>query len=71
MTTETLHDLSVQLADGYQTALEVDTMLQTLRDALGEEISAFMCSIILKRFQNVMKVLDGASNKLENLEGAS
>lgn len=71
MTTETLHDLSVQLADGYQTALEVDTMLQTLRDALGEEISAFMCSLILKRFRNIPGLLDGASNKLENLEGAS
>ena len=71
MTTETLHDLSVQLADGYQTALEVDTMLQTLTDALGEESSAFMCSLILKRFEKIPGLLDGASNRLKNLEEAS
>ena len=67
MAKKTLHDLSIELADGYQTALEVDTMLQTLRDALGEEISAFICSLILKQFGNVLKLLDSASHEIENL----
>ena len=40
------NDLSIQLADGYETSLEVETMLQTLIDALGEENSGFMCRVI-------------------------
>ena len=68
---ETLHDLSLQLADGYQTALEVDTMLETLKDACGEESSGFMCAIILKRLQPVLNLLDLASHKIKKLEGVS
>lgn len=68
---ETLHDLSIQLADGYQAALEVDTMLETLKDACGQQFPGFMCEIILKRHRSVMDLLDLASIKVKKLESAS
>ena len=71
MATKTMHDLSIELGEGYQTALEVDTMPETLKDACGEESSGFMCELILRRFRPVMNLLDGASNKIKKLEGAS
>ena len=71
MATETLHDLSIELADGYQVALEVNTMLETLKDACGQERPGFMCEIILKRLRPVLDLLDLAPGKIKKLERAS
>ena len=67
---EILHDLSLQLDAAYRTALEVSTMLETLRDAHSEEVSGHMCALILERNGTVSEVLDVSARKLSDLTQA-
>ena len=68
--TETLQDISKRLDDAYQEALDVITMLYTLRDAHHEEMPGHMAEIILKRTENLSGELELAARDLKEAGGA-
>ena len=70
-TTETLREISERLDGVYQAALDVDTMLCTLRDADSETPIEHMCTLIIDRNESVSSVVEIAARDLKEAGGAS
>ena len=68
--TETLQDICKRIEDAYQEALDVITMLYTLRDAHHDKMGGHMSEIILKRAENLSAELELAARDLKEAGGA-
>ena len=63
--TESLQHFSRRLSAAFETILEAQTMLETLRDANSETRVADMCELILERLGTAPQMIQDVARKLD------
>ena len=68
--TETLRDFSQRQNDAYQAAIDVDTMLNALRDAISDSNVAHMYELIIERNGTVSEFVETVGRELKETDRA-